>query len=329
LGFYITQFSRPFSATQQWKIQTLKPWVELLMLWPIILFFIPIQNLLVQVIGLRGNIFLLPFLFIGAWLDHEERYQLALWLAAFNIAAFVFAGIEFFVGVEHFFPRNEVTYLIYKSKDIAGYTAYRIPSLFNNSHAYAGAMVVTLPLLLGALLQRHNSTLAGKILAVALATSLLGIFLTGARLPVVIAGVVVLVATFSIRTRVGYAAGWLIILLAVGWVVAGEERLQRFTNLSDTDAVTERIGWSVNMSLFELAEEHPFGNGLGGGGTSMPYWMQREVQNPIGIENEYGRIMLEQGILGLVMWLSFVVWVLVRRGAGSSDSWHLDGDSRG
>jgi len=61
----------------------------------------------------------------------------------------VFAGIEFFVGVEPFFPRNEVTYLIYKSKDIAGHTAYRIPSFFNNSHSYAGAVMVTLPLLLG------------------------------------------------------------------------------------------------------------------------------------------------------------------------------------
>jgi len=28
--------------------------------------------------------FLLPFLFIGAWLEPEERYQLALWLAAFT-----------------------------------------------------------------------------------------------------------------------------------------------------------------------------------------------------------------------------------------------------
>src|SRR6267143_5267035 len=130
LGFYVTQLSNRFSLAQQQKIQYLKPWVELLILWPVLLFCIPVQDWLVQLIGLRGNIFLLPFLFIGAWLEPEERYQLALWLAAFNIAAFVFAGIEFFVGVEPFFPRNEVTYLIYKSKDIARETAYRIPSFF-------------------------------------------------------------------------------------------------------------------------------------------------------------------------------------------------------
>jgi len=70
----------------------------LLILWPVLLFCIPIQDWLVQLIGLRGSIFLLPFLLSGRGWSLEERYQLALWLAAFNIAAFVFAGIEFFVG---------------------------------------------------------------------------------------------------------------------------------------------------------------------------------------------------------------------------------------
>src|SRR6266446_6128675 len=50
LGFYITQFSHRFSETQEGKIKRLKPWVELLVLWPVILFFIPIQPWLVQVI---------------------------------------------------------------------------------------------------------------------------------------------------------------------------------------------------------------------------------------------------------------------------------------
>lgn len=323
LGFYATQFWHNFTPEQLVKLQRLKPWVSILMIWPLLLFFVPAQDWLVRLIGLRGSIFLLPFLFIGALLEPEERYQLALWLAAFNIAAFALAAVQFFVGVEPFFPRNEVTYLIYKSKDIAGHTAYRIPSFFNNSHSYAGAITVTLPLLLGALVQRDKRPWDGKFLALALAATLLGIFIAGARTPVILAGIVVLVATFSMRTRVGYMAGWVIVLLAVGWVVSSEERLQRFTILKDTDAVAERLSSSVNMGFIDLAQSYPFGNGLGGGGTSMPYWMQRKVQNPVAMENEYARIMLEQGLLGLGIWAAFLIWALTRYRQNRQDKWDL------
>ena len=37
--------------------QRLKHWVLLLTLWPIVLFFVPLQDPLIQVVGLRGNIF--------------------------------------------------------------------------------------------------------------------------------------------------------------------------------------------------------------------------------------------------------------------------------
>jgi hypothetical protein len=323
LGFYVTQFSHHFSAEQERKVGGLKAWVQLLALLPLILFFIPNQDWLVRLVGLRASIFLLPFLFIGAWLEPEERYKLALSLAGLNILALAFAVIQFFVGVEPFFPRNEVTYLIYKSRDLVGYTAYRIPSFFNNSHSYAGAITVTLPLLIGALIQKHKSVWAGKVLALALGATLLGIFLTGARSPVVIAGIIIVVATFSLRSRLGYAAGWLMILLAVGWIVSGEERLQRFTLLADTDAVVERLSGSVNMGFVEMARNYPFGNGLGGGGTSMPYWMQRQIHDPVVMENEYGRIMLEQGILGLAIWIAFLIWALAQYVRNDSDKWSL------
>ena len=33
--------------------------------------------------------------------------------------------------------------------------------------------------------------------------------------------------------------------------------------------------------------------------------------NQVTIENEYARILLEQGLLGLIIWLCFIVWLLV------------------
>src|ERR1700722_2163920 len=43
----------------------LHTWIWLLMGWPFVLVFIPFQPLLVSIVGLRGNIFLLPAAFIG------------------------------------------------------------------------------------------------------------------------------------------------------------------------------------------------------------------------------------------------------------------------
>jgi hypothetical protein len=323
LGFYITQFFRPFDAAQQARVRQLKPWIVLLVTWPIILFFAPVQDWLVQLIGLRGSIFLLPFIFVGALLDSEERRQLAVWLALLNIAAFAFAVVQFFVGVEQFFPRNEVTYLIYKSKDVAQHTAYRIPSFFNNSHSYSGAITLTLPLLLSALVTRNKAIWLQKVVLLGLVATLLGIFMAAARTPVIVAGIIIVVATFSLRTRIGYAAGWLFILVFVGWIVSNEARLQRFTELQDADAIAMRLSASVNMGFIEAAQTHPFGNGLGGGGTSMPYWMERQIHRPVAIENEYARIMLEQGVIGLFFWIAFLGWALTRYFHDSSEKWNF------
>jgi hypothetical protein len=77
------------------------------------------------------------------------------------------------------------------------------------------------------------------------------------------------------------------------------------------------------MDFFEVAAKYPFGNGLGGGGTSIPYFLRQRITNPVLMENEYARIMLEQGIMGLLMWIAFIFWLLSRRDRDRSDSWYI------
>lgn len=323
VGLYAAQLFRQLSPLEQAKIGPLKPWLEFLIAWPVLLFLIPIQDLLIQFVGLRGNIFLLPFILLGARLGGEDRYRLALWIAGFNLVAFGFAGMEYFFGLEQFFPRNSVTELLYMSKDVVGHSQYRIPSSFANAHAYGGTMVMGLPLLLGAVVQKHKSSSHLQLLILGIGTALLGVTMSAARTHFLVAGILIIVATFSLRSRIGYALGWLILLGGIGWVVSGEQRLQRFMELRNTDSVVERISWSVNMNFFEIAAEYPFGNGLGGGGTSIPYFLRGRIANPVMMENEYARIMLEQGIMGLLIWIMFIVWLLTRRSGNQYDAWHL------
>jgi hypothetical protein len=93
--------------------------------------------------------------------------------------------------------------------------------------------------------------------------------------------------------------------------------------LQDTDVITDRISISVNKSFLDRAIEYPLGNGLGGGGTSLPYFLQDRIKKVVIIENEYARIMLEQGIPGLLLWVAFIIWVFTRRTIQRNDPWYL------
>jgi len=118
--------------------------------------------------------------------------------------------------------------------------------------------------------------------------------------------------TFWRRLRNMPWGGWLALLLGLAWLVYSVPRMQRFTELANTGYVGSRIGSSVNGRFLQLMEDYPLGNGLGCCGTSIPSFLQGEVKNSVGMENEYARIMLEQGVPGLALWMVFIVWLLTR-----------------
>jgi hypothetical protein len=68
----------------------------------------------------------------------------------------------------------------------------------------------------------------------------------------------------------------------------------------------DRVGGSVNRTFWEIAEQYPMGNGLGGGGTSVPFFLADLIRKPVAMESEYARILLEQGLLGLGLWIAFI-----------------------
>ena len=323
IGLYAAQLFQRLNPVEEFRVSHLRPWLEFLIAWPLLLLLIPIQDWLIQFVGLRGSIFLLPFIFLGARLGGPERYRLALGIAVLNLFAFVLAGAEYLMGIERFFPHNAVTELIYISKDLVGHTQYRIPASFPNAHAYGGTMVMGLPLLLGAVIQKRRSNLHFYLLTAGIATALIGVLMSAARTHFLAAATLMIVSLFSLRSRFGHVLAWVVLLCGIGWMASGEERLQRFIQLQDTDYVVERISSSVNMNFVEIAVQYPFGNGLGGGGTSIPYFLQGRIHNPVIMENEYARIMLEEGITGLVIWVAFIVWLLARQDQDPANAWYL------
>ena len=322
LGLYAARLFESLPLSERLRLDELRTWMFVLIAWPIVLFLVPVQDVLVELVGLRGNIFMLPCLLLGARLSRDDMYNLACWLAVLNIGAGAVAGAQFIYGIEMFFPRNPVTDIIYRSGDVAGFTAHRIPATFTSAHAYAGTMVSSLPFLFGAWMQPHKRRWLGPLCGAAIAVSSLAVFMTGARLPVVLLLLLTGAALFSGRVRFGYKARWVFVCLLVAWAVSGQERLQRFTTLQDSDFISQRIAGSVNLNFFELARTYPLGNGLGGGGTSIPYFLQSRVRNSVHMENEYARILLEEGIPGVAAWLIFLLWAFTRS-FRADPSWQL------
>ena len=309
-GFYLAYFTRRGSWIDARRTASLRSWLLLLIGWPLLLAVLPVQDPIIQLVGLRGAVFLVPFLLVGARLTDEELGRLALWIAALNVAAFVFAGVEYVVGIEPFFPRSAVTELMYRSRDVAGNTAYRIPSSFTSAHAYAATMASTSALIMGVWLSRTGR--ARLFLAVAMLATLIAVFMAAARTHMIVVAILAIVAALSGRVRLPMRFGFIFAIVIASFVIMSSARLQRFRTLDETSDVTERIGGSVNIGFITLAQRYPMGVGLGGGGTSLPYFLAARIKDRVLIENEYGRIMLEQGIPGLLIWLAFLSWTFSR-----------------
>ena len=325
LGVYAAQF-RPNAAPQgRPGPRGITVWLILLTAWPTLLFFFfRTSDPVVELVGWRANVFVLPFLVLGARLDEGSLQRLGLVLAGLNIAAVAIGGLQFFVGIEPFFPRSEVTEMLYRSRLEIDPTDLRIPSTFVNAHAYAATLVTALPLVFGAWTHAERRW-HSLLLAFALAASFVGVFMAAARTHMIVLGVLVALATFSSDLRrIGRFQWikWAGLVAVVAWIVASDPRLQRFLTLQDTGVVTERFKSSVNQDFFDLMGQYPLGNGLAGGGTSIPYFLTDRSEANFVMENEFARIVLEEGIPGLFLWVLFMLWAITQSPGSKSSPWH-------
>lgn len=323
VGFFAACLWRVITAPNVPGMHGLKAWTLFLIAWPTALFFFPAGDVLIELVGWRANVFLLPFLLVGARLDDESVYKIALVMAVLNVAALAAAALQFTFGLQMFFPETEVTQMIYLSRlSDTESIGLRIPSTFVNAHAYGGTMVMTLPFIFGALIQQRKRAHT-HLLTVAVMASLLGIFMAGVRTPIVVLAVLIVLVTMSGQLRGHARMSWAVALLLVAYVVSGEARFQRFVTLQDTEFLSERWNSSVNAEFFELVEQSPFGRGLAGGGTSIPHFLQDRYEANFVMENEFARIVLEQGLPGLFMWLLFMAWVMTKGYSRRTDPWRL------
>ena len=148
IGLYVGRIVAVRSDTLV-NTKRVQPWLIVLIAWPVFMTLLPIQDPFIQLVGLRGSVLFLPMLLLGVQMDSEQRNRLALSIAVLNLVVFAFALAEFWYGIQDFYPRNEVTESLYRTRTDAMGQSYRIPATFTGSAVYAGTMVATLPLIIG------------------------------------------------------------------------------------------------------------------------------------------------------------------------------------
>src|SRR5690606_30711910 len=119
--------------------------------------------------------------------------------------------------------------------------AYRIPATFANAASYGSTMVITIPFLLGALLQPRGGLMRRALLISAVVAAVLGVFMAASRTNVVI--LVALAAVALVGARLGAAgrAGLAVMVVALAAFIANQQRLvQRVLSISP-EAVWNRV----------------------------------------------------------------------------------------
>ena len=174
-------------------------------------------------------------------------------------------------------------------------------------------MLFSLPFLLDLLVGARVRPADRWLAAVGVIAAAGGLLMCAARYPLIMFGMMLVVAwglsRFSLT--IGLVGA---VLVGGGLLVASSnERFQRASSLGNTEALAVRITGSANASFLQLLLDYPGGAGMGSAvGTSIPYFLADVAPEPVGMENEFSRILVDQGWVGLGGWLAFVGWLYIR-----------------
>jgi hypothetical protein len=218
---------------------------------------------------------------------------------------------------------------LYRASPITGLLAYRPTSFFVSAGRFQNFLLVSWILALGFggfLLMRKQSgrllafTTVGIVAAASLLTASRGVFLWTIASATVIAPAVIWGASWAGEQRIRItrairrAAVFVVIALTILVVIFPEEvgsRVAIYTEtLSPSSSKSELSfrSWDYPMQNFFAAFDYPhwpYGYGTGTASLGVQY-VARIMHAPpmnVGVENGYGQLVIELGIVGLLLWI--------------------------
>jgi hypothetical protein len=286
--------------------------------------------------GLRLCFLYAPLLLVGhALVDSEKELRrffffnsvLILVVAGFGIAQSILGHTFLNPELVQEDIRNLST--LYRVSPVTGLIAYRPTSFFVSAGRFQNFLVISWILALGFggfLLMRKQSgrliafTTVGVLAAGSLLTASRGVFLWNLASAMVIAPAVMWGASWSGKQRIKVmraiqrAAVFVAIALTFLVGIFPQEVGSRLAIYSETlspSSPTSELGyrsWAYPLQNFVAAFNYPrwpYGYGIGTaslGGQYVARIMHASPMN-IGVENGYGQLLIELGIVGLLLWI--------------------------
>jgi hypothetical protein len=287
--------------------------------------------------GLKLCFLYAPLLLVGhALVDSEKELRrffffnsvLILVVAGFGIAQSILGHT--FLNPEYVQEDIRSLSTLYRISPISGLTAYRPTSFFVSAGRFQNFLVVSWILALGFggfLLMRKQSgrliafTTVGILAAASLLTASRGVFLWVLASAIVFAPAVMWGAKWSgeqrtrvlrgiVRTAVFVAIAFTILVTIFPKEVAS--RLAIYTETLSPGSSASELGfrsWEYPLHNFAAAFDYPrwpYGYGTGTaslGGQYVARIMHAPPTN-VGVENGYGQLVIELGIVGLLLWIA-------------------------
>jgi hypothetical protein len=317
-ALYLARFTMPADLETRRRARRAVPWAIALTSWPFICAlyspFLPnTQSPMIQLVGIRAVAIMVPMLVLGAQLTRPDMDKLSIVFACLNLAALGLGIYEYFYGLEGLFEFNTSTQIALSSKDITegGVNFHRIPSSFLTAQHYGLTLGLSVPFVLHSV---DSSRGWRRVLSWSgLAAALIGVFLCGTRLPVCSLVVAAVVTLFSMRLRPTTLLAFGIVVGITFYAVANLERFQRFMTMKDTAMVESRFVLS-NAGFLDAITRLPMGAGLASGFTPVPLMLSAsKVPSPILLENEYGNMVVEEGVIGFALWVGMILLASLSR----------------
>src|SRR5467141_1245344 len=286
--------------------------------------------------GLKLCFFYVPLLFVGhALLDSEKELRrfffynsvLILVVAGFGLAQSILGPTFLNPAVIQEDIRSLST--LYRVSPITGLVAYRPTSFFVSAGRFQNFLLVSWILALGFggfLLMRKQTgrllgfTTLGIVAAASMMTASRGIILWVIASAMVIAPAVIWGASWAGQQRIRVmravqrAAVFVAIALTILVGIFPQEvgsRMAIYTETLSPSSSKSELGfrsWDYPLQNFVAAFDYPrwpYGYGTGTASLGVQY-VARIMRSPpmnVGVENGYGQLVIELGIVGLLLWI--------------------------
>jgi len=295
--------------------------------------FFPGIPLWIGLSAFRGWCFFTLAYVLGYDITHSGRQVRAYLLLVILLA--VLAGgygiYQYLVGVESAIPDDELAAERHRFATYVtptGEVEFRIFSTFVSAGAFGSMMAYASALALILSLTRHLSPLLRALLRAGIVPMMTSLVLTGTRaaLVMVLIGVLMLwVHRRAMRVYLG-AATLVFIGVWLGIDLTEGRASERFASLADLGLILGRISNPL-LTGIQAVREAPWGHGLGRTGHGVPFFMGQwyPTFRPIFSDGDFGRIMVEMGVLGflgLVLLLGTALrsaWRALRRLKGTPE----------